>query len=62
MDEKPTPRPLVENRDYYLENGKWVFTALFLRERGYCCENRCRHCPYGFPQKASDGDAKGVES
>jgi hypothetical protein len=25
-----------------------VFTEKFLRERGYCCESGCRHCPYGF--------------
>ena len=25
-----------------------MFTELFLRERGYCCESGCRHCPYGF--------------
>ncbi len=23
-----------------------VFTADFLRRRGYCCDNGCRHCPY----------------
>jgi len=39
---------LVEGEDYYLENGNWVFTAKFLRERGYCCRSGCRHCPYGF--------------
>ena len=32
--------------DYYLENGLFVFTAAFLRKRGYCCESGCRHCPY----------------
>lgn len=38
---------LIEGVDYYLENGKWVFTAHFLRNRGYCCHSGCRHCPYG---------------
>lgn len=37
---------LEEGRDYYLENGKLVFSAIFLRKRGYCCESGCRHCPY----------------
>ncbi|MGL6072720.1 MAG: DUF5522 domain-containing protein [Fimbriiglobus sp.] len=48
--------PLVEGRDYYIENGRWVFTETFHRERGYCCESGCRHCPYGFkkPPVASD--------
>jgi hypothetical protein len=40
------PAPLQEGLDYYLENGLFVFTAAFLKKRGYCCENRCRHCPY----------------
>jgi len=37
---------LQEGRDYYVENGLLVFTAAFLRRRGYCCESGCRHCPY----------------
>ena len=45
MDDR---KPLVEGRDYYVEDGRWVFTEHFLRERGYCCESGCRHCPYGF--------------
>ena len=37
----------VEGEDYYLEGGALVFTARYHLRRGYCCENRCRHCPYG---------------
>ena len=37
---------LVEDEDYYFENGLMVLTAKFLRDRGYCCGNGCRHCPY----------------
>lgn len=37
---------LIENKHYYLENGRVVFTALFHLERGSCCGNKCRHCPY----------------
>ena len=53
MDDR---KPLVEGRDYYVEDGRWVFTEHFLRERGYCCESGCRHCPYGF-KKGSDEEA-----
>ena len=42
------PHPLLEGEDYYLENGLMVFTAAFLKKRGYCCESGCRHCPYGY--------------
>jgi hypothetical protein len=26
--------------------GLFVLTAGYLRDRGYCCGNGCRHCPY----------------
>lgn len=35
-----------------LETGYHVLTAYFLKERGYCCTNKCRHCPYGFHEQA----------
>jgi hypothetical protein len=28
------------------ETGYAVFTAAYLAERGTCCDNGCRHCPY----------------
>ena len=31
---------------YYLENGRVVFTPKYHIERGYCCGNGRRHCPY----------------
>ncbi|MEM1327173.1 MAG: DUF5522 domain-containing protein [Bacteroidota bacterium] len=37
---------LIENVDYYIENGRWVFTEAFHLKRGTCCGSRCRHCPY----------------
>jgi Family of unknown function (DUF5522) len=39
-------KTLIENEDYYIEKGRWVFTATFLQKRGYCCGSGCRHCPY----------------
>jgi len=42
---------VVEGRDYYFENGLMVLTEYFLLKRGYCCENGCRHCPYGYHKK-----------
>lgn len=39
---------LQEGLDYYVEEGLFVFTATFLRKRGYCCESGCRHCPYDY--------------
>lgn len=39
--------PLVEGVDYYVEGGKFVFTPAYHLKRGYCCNSKCRHCPYG---------------
>jgi len=41
--------PPILPGDFYFEHGLMVFTAAFLRRRGYCCENNCRHCPYHEP-------------
>jgi hypothetical protein len=35
-----------QGRHYYLENGQIVFTELYHKQRGYCCGNICKHCPY----------------
>jgi hypothetical protein len=47
------PEPLLPGRDYTIERGLYVFTADYLRRRGYCCENACRNCPYGFARPAA---------
>lgn len=32
--------------NYYFENNTIVLTEKYLLERGYCCGNNCRHCPF----------------
>ena len=44
-------KTLVEGLDYYFEGGLMVLTARFLRNRGYCCGNGCRHCPYSDEER-----------
>lgn len=44
--EKTESQKFVEGIDFYFENGLMVLTEHFLRKRGYCCDNGCRHCPY----------------
>jgi hypothetical protein len=46
-------RELIEGIDYYFESGLMVFTAQYLRDRGYCCTSGCRHCPYGFQREGN---------
>jgi hypothetical protein len=35
-------------RDFYIDplSGLLVMTSKYLKDRGYCCNNNCRHCPY----------------
>jgi hypothetical protein len=37
---------MKEDEDYYIEDGKYVFTEKYHLKRGKCCKNNCRHCPY----------------
>jgi hypothetical protein len=39
---------LAHEEDGYVDpaSGWWVFSAAHLLDRGHCCENGCRHCPY----------------
>lgn len=40
---------LVEGEDFYFtEEGLFVMTKKFHLERGYCCGNGCKHCPYKY--------------
>ncbi|SFE91488.1 hypothetical protein SAMN03003324_01787 [Pedobacter antarcticus] len=54
---------MTEGIDFYFnEDGLMVFTAAYHLKRGYCCKNKCRHCPwnYGKPKQDThpDKDAK----
>jgi|JI6StandDraft_1071083.scaffolds.fasta_scaffold144140_2 hypothetical protein len=44
---------LKEGTDFYFEAGLMVFTSAYHEKRGFCCKNRCRHCPYGMNDKPS---------
>ncbi|MBS1947921.1 MAG: hypothetical protein JST47_09155 [Bacteroidetes bacterium] len=40
---------LIEGKDYYYnEDGYIVLTEKYHLERGYCCGNGCKHCPYDY--------------
>ena len=43
IDENQT---FVEGLDFYFEDSLMVLTRRYLLNRGHCCDNRCRHCPY----------------
>lgn len=42
----------LDSDDFYkTKEGYIVFTSKYLLRRGYCCQNGCKHCPYGFDRK-----------
>ncbi len=43
-------KPLFDDEEmFYMNNdGFMVFTASYLLQRGYCCGNGCKHCPYDY--------------
>jgi len=42
-------QPLTEWIDfYYNDDGYMVFTEKYLLNRGFCCGNGCRHCPFNY--------------
>ena len=44
---------LVEGEDYYYnEQGYIVLTEKYHLQRGNCCGNGCRHCPYNYENVA----------
>lgn len=47
---------LKEKIDYYInEDGNFVFTEHYHLQRGYCCKNGCKHCPWKY-NKEKDSD------
>jgi hypothetical protein len=56
-------KELAENEDYYFdENNNMVFTAKYLLNRGTCCGNGCRHCPYHYINVPPPEESPGKEA
>jgi len=52
---------LQEGTDYYINrDGNFVFTKEYHVKRGFCCKNKCLHCPWNYgkpvPVKEEDND------
>jgi hypothetical protein len=40
---------LIQDVDFYFnEDGYVVLTEKYHLEKGFCCGNGCKHCPYDF--------------
>jgi len=54
--------PLKEGIDfYYNEQGLMVLTEKYHLEKGYCCGNGCRHCPYNYENVTEPLKSKLIE-
>jgi len=52
---------MVQGVDYYFnEQGLMVFTAAYHLNRGYCCKNKCKHCPWDFGKANNKKNTKPV--
>ena len=50
---------MVEGVDYYFnEQGLMVFTAQYHLNRGYCCKNKCKHCPWNYGKDNNQNTSK----
>jgi hypothetical protein len=50
---------MKEFTDYYFNaDGLMVFTAAYHLKRGYCCKNKCKHCPWKYGKNGNDNNQK----
>lgn len=50
---------LVEGEDYYFnEQGYIVLTEKYHLQKGFCCGNGCKHCPYNYENVAEPQRSK----
>jgi len=56
-------KPQLDPEDFYkTEGGYIVFTEKYHLKRGFCCQNGCKHCPYGFNIKTGKFDPEKKKS
>ncbi|MBK8955610.1 MAG: hypothetical protein IPM34_08645 [Saprospiraceae bacterium] len=48
---------MMEESDFYEEDGKIVFTEAYHLKRGYCCNSGCRHCPFKQQEVKNQGES-----
>ncbi|MEJ5995573.1 DUF5522 domain-containing protein [Pedobacter sp. Du54] len=54
---------MEEEVDYYFnEDGLMVFTAAYHLKRGYCCKNKCKHCPWRNREQSIEPGVDSLES
>ena len=50
---------LVRDLDYYFDDdGSIVLTEYYHLNRGFCCGNACRHCPFDYANVPPEARAR----
>ena len=45
----------IDSEDYYYnKEGLIIFTEKYHLKRGYCCENKCKQCPYKYKKRKNE--------
>jgi hypothetical protein len=57
-EKKEREKPKLLPSYYYVENDRIIFTEQFHIDRGQCCGNGCRHCPYQPKHKKGNTSIK----
>jgi|TARA_R110000868_G_scaffold202378_1_gene450123 biotin synthase-like enzyme len=55
MSEK---KEFIKDIDYYVEDGRVIFTEAYNLKRGSCCGNDCKHCAYSPRSVKGNKDIK----
>jgi hypothetical protein len=48
----------IDGVHYYIEDTRVIFTEQYHLQRGDCCGNKCRHCPYDPKYKKGNTHTK----
>jgi 2-iminoacetate synthase ThiH len=48
----------IKDVHYYLDGDKVIFTEAYHIQRGECCGNKCRHCPFTKPVKKGNTEVE----
>lgn len=50
---------MAEETEYYFnEEGLLVFTEFYHLKRGFCCKNKCKHCPWKYGREKNNTTKK----
>ena len=55
-------KPFDDDEPFTSSDGLVIFTADYLLQRGYCCGNGCRNCPYNYKAVPEPGRSRLIKA